>query len=286
VSGTSEPAILLLALGLSLLLAACSSEPPKRTVAHARTSVASSSASRADGNSYTVIRGDTLYSIAFRNQLDYHDLANWNDIGRDYAIRVGQVLRLTPPGPTALPADRGDGVAAMPAAPPATPSAPHTVSPIVAAAAGPALPASGAVKASQSVSSPAVPATTGRRGDGSWQWPTRGRVVRQFGEDPSAKGLDITGDRGQLVIASRSGKVVYSGTALKGYGELIIVKHDEQYLSAYGYNRKRLVEEGDSVVAGQPIAELGDGPEQRPLLHFEIRDKGRPVDPALLLPAR
>ena len=121
---------------------------------------------------------------------------------------------------------------------------------------------------------------------GRWEWPTRGKVVRGFTGDVSSKGLDIAGDAGQIVVAAAGGKVVYSGSALKGYGELVIIKHDEQYLSAYGYNRRRLVEEGQQVLAGQPIAEVGEGPEQRPLLHFEIRDRGRPVDPLPLLPKR
>ncbi len=100
------------------------------------------------------------------------------------------------------------------------------------------------------------------------------------------KGIDIAGKLGQAVVAAGPGKVVYSGSALKGYGEMVILKHDEQYLSAYGFNQRRLVKEGDVVAAGQPIAELGIGPEQKPELHFEIRDRGRPVDPSTLLPAR
>jgi lipoprotein NlpD len=139
------------------------------------------------------------------------------------------------------------------------------------------------------VPSPAPADSAGPNGPdfdaGRWEWPTRGKVVRGFSSD-SSKGIDISGDIGQIVVAAAAGKVVYSGSALKGYGELVIIKHDERYLSAYGYNRRRLVEEGQQVLAGQPIAELGEGPEQRPLLHFEIRDKGKPVDPLPLLPRR
>lgn len=277
-----------------LALAACSVDPPRRTVSRPRAPVAGSSnaapvaASRVDGDRYTVLRGDTLYSIAFRNQLDFHDLADWNGIGRDYAIRVGQVLRLTPPGSVApisaseaSPPSAAVSPLPRPAARPPSPSPQSQSLPPVAASPGLAPPAS-PTPAPPRASSPPLR----RADDGGWEWPTRGKVVRRFGDDPSAKGIDITGDRGQIVIASRAGKVVYSGTALKGYGELIIIKHDEQYLSAYGYNRRRLVEEGDSVAAGQPIAEMGDGPEQRPLLHYEIREKGRPIDPATLLPPR
>ena len=96
--------------------------------------------------------------------------------------------------------------------------------------------------------------------------------------------MDISGDLGTKVIAAAPGRVLYSGPGLKGYGELVIIKHDETYLSAYGYNRKRLVEEGQLVTAGQPIAELGPGPEQKPMLHFEIREHGKPLDPLPLLP--
>lgn len=203
------------------------------------------------GETYVVTRGDTLYSIAFRNQLDFHDLANWNGIGRDYTIYPGQVLRLSPPSRPALP----PAVASVPRSspPPRKPSAPRSRPGHLVSAEG-------------------------------WEWPTPGPLLRAFDADGN-KGIDIGGRVGQLVVASQGGKVVYSGSALKGYGELIIIKHDEDFLSAYGYNRRRLVEEGQTVVGGQPIAELGLGPEQRPLLHFEIREHGKPVDPQPLLPA-
>jgi len=118
-----------------------------------------------------------------------------------------------------------------------------------------------------------------------WQWPTSGVVLRKYDMASGSKGIDVGGELGQPVYAVSPGKVVYSGSALKGYGELIIVKHDDTYLSAYGHNRRRLVKEGDEVRAGQTIAELGIGPEQKPLLHFEIRENGKPVDPLAFLPA-
>ena len=118
-----------------------------------------------------------------------------------------------------------------------------------------------------------------------WQWPTTGDVIKTYNMAVGSKGIDITGELGQPVQAVASGKVVYSGSALKGYGELIIVKHDETYLSAYGHNRRRLVKEGDEVRAGQTIGELGVGPEQKPILHFEIRENGKPVDPLRYLPS-
>jgi lipoprotein NlpD len=109
-------------------------------------------------------------------------------------------------------------------------------------------------------------------------------VIKTYNMAAGSKGIDISGELGQPVQAVADGKVVYSGSALKGYGELIIVKHDDTYLSAYGHNRRRLAKEGDTVRAGQTIAELGVGPEQKPLLHFEIRENGKPVDPLGYLP--
>lgn len=211
---------------------------------------------------YVVKPGDTMYSIAFRHQLDFNDLAVWNDVGPDYLIRPGQVLRLTPPaggsGPVA-----GSGIQTYPIGRP-TPLPP-------AGGAPPPAP-----RPAPSVDPPARPYT--------WQWPATGELLRGFSE--GGKGLDIGGEIGAPVVAAAPGKVVYSGAALKGYGELIIIKHDERYLSAYAYNRRRLVAEGELVSAGQRIAELGIGPEQKPLLHFEIREKGKPVNPAPLLPPR
>mgnify|MGYP000511684190 CR=1 FL=1 len=243
------------AVGLALLAAACASDAPQGRSSRSVVKVAPVKSKPTFGETYVVNKGDTLYSIAFRNNLDYRELADWNGIGRDYHIAVGQRLRLTPPG-TAPAA----GVSATP-------------SPAVEAA----------VASKRKVTPQA--ALPIPEGAGTWEWPTRGKTSRGF-DVGGNKGLDIAGELGQIVVASRGGRVVYSGSALKGYGELIIIKHDEQFLSAYGYNRRRLVAEGEDVGPGQPIAELGEGPEQKPLLHFEIRDRGRPLDPSRLLPAR
>jgi lipoprotein NlpD len=227
---------------------------------------------------YTVEKGDTLYSIAFRNQLDYHDLANWNDIGRDYRIQLGQRLRLTPPPGLELPGAIGSAgtVSSAPVILPTPPATGRKPSPGLPAATA-STPTATPLPASGIDSDTAVAA---------WQWPTQGDVVDRFDPDGGQKGIDISGAIGQIVVASAPGKVVYSGSALKGYGELVIVKHNETYLSAYGYNRKRLVEEGQQVSAGQALAELGTGPQQKPVLHFEIRAKGRPIDPLPMLPRR
>ena len=129
-----------------------------------------------------------------------------------------------------------------------------------------------------------TPAAGGTRAH--WPWPTDGRVVQGFAPDNGAKGVDIAGRAGQPVRAVAPGKVVYSGNALKGYGELVIVKHSNVFLTAYAYNQKRLVKQGDDVTSGQPLAEMGTGPAGRPLLHFEVREKGLPVDPLDFLEAR
>ena len=208
---------------------------------------------------HRVEEGDTMYSIAFRNQLDFRELAVWNDIGPDYLIHPGDLLRLSPPP------GGGGGAGSIRTAPMIPPAGSGRASP-----APPGAPAT--------VPPPEVVARL------AWRWPTAGTVVKPFGD--GGKGVDIGGALGQPVLAAAPGKVVYSGSALKGYGELIIIKHDDVHLSAYGYNRRRLVAEGVAVTAGQPIAELGVGPEQKPVLHFEIRKRGKPVDPSGYLPAR
>lgn len=225
---------------------------------------------------YVVQPGDTLYAIGFRNQVDYHDLARWNGIGSDYLIRAGQVLRLTPPagseGVLARPLPESAPIIAAPKpVPPALPG-PVTQPPV----ATPTVP----VLSVPPVPKPMPQAASALR----WQWPTTGDVIKTYNMAAGSKGIDITGQLGQPVQAVADGKVVYSGSALKGYGELIIVKHDDTYLSAYGHNRRRLAKEGDAVRAGQTIAELGVGPEQKPILHFEIRENGKPVDPLIFLP--
>ena len=251
---------------LALLLTGCGygfkDEPPvyPPSQASGEVVVGRSEAPVASGE-YQVQPGDTLYAIGFRNQIDYHDLASWNGIGSDYLIRTGQVLRLS------APAD-ADTVRAAPLPIPVPETAapqPIPVAPLPVA---------------QAVVVKALPVGAPR-----WQWPTAGAVIKTYNPAAGSKGIDITGDLGQPVLAVSAGKVVYSGSALKGYGELIIVKHDDTYLSAYGHNRRRLVKEGDEVRAGQTIAELGVGPEQKPLVHFEIRENGKPVDPLQFLPA-
>ena len=248
---------------------------------------------------YVVQPGDTLYSIGFRNQIDYHDLASWNGVGSDYLIRSGQLLRLAAPGQSRPVPE--EGVHTQPLPPTALPpvanlpiTKPTPIPPLATKPENPG-PVSLPPPPLTPVGVPAIPVLSvpsaphampiGASG-GRWAWPSNGSVVKIYNLAAGAKGIDIAGELGQPVNATAAGKVVYSGSALKGYGELVIVKHDENYLSAYGYNRRRLVKEGDEVKPGQTIAELGVGPEQKPILHFEIREHGKPVDPLGFLPPR
>ncbi|MES2489064.1 MAG: peptidoglycan DD-metalloendopeptidase family protein [Pseudomonadota bacterium] len=273
---------------LLLSLSACSglmrwgNEPAQRTSSPGRTPA--TQVRRSDGDSYTVRPGDTLYSIAFRNQIDYHDLASWNGIDSDFRIIPGRVLRLKP---------RAERPVAKPV--PVSPPVSRPQSPVeaerVASKPVPSVivPASPSVIATPSapVATPVftVPPSAASSGF-EWFWPTTGTILKTYAPQAGFKGLDFGGNFGQPVFAAAPGRVVYSGNALKGYGELIIIKHNDTYLSAYSYNRHRNVNEGDVVTAGQPIGELGNGPENKPFLHFEIRERGQPVDPMRFLPKR
>jgi len=219
--------------------------------------------------SYLVVRGDTLYGIAWRYGLDYRQIAAWNQLKSPDLIYAGQRLRLTPPPPT--PAPVVAAVRPTPSPPPPKKPAPPAAPPPPAAAPPPA-PAPSRIT---------VPPAVNKAG---WRWPTEGAVVRRYNPDiPGRKGIQIGGQLGQPIWATRSGQVVYSGSGLPGYGRLIIVKHSDTLLSAYGYLGKILVKEGDSVKSGQMIAELGASNENRPVLHFEIRRNGDPVNPLQFL---
>ena len=209
---------------------------------------------------HTVRHGDTLYAIAFRYQLDYKDLARWNGIGAGYLIHAGDVLRLTAPSRQAAsrPPSRSK--------PPQSSSRPSTSQPAPAKRPTPA-------RSQQTVKAPY-----------RWRWPTDGQIARGFSE--RSKGIEIGGSAGQKIVASAAGSVVYSGGALKGYGQLLIIKHNSGWLSAYGHNRTLRVREGQQVTAGQHIADMGIGPSSRAVLHFEIRNNGKPVNPEAYLPKR
>jgi len=196
---------------------------------------------------HVVRRGETLYSISMRYGLDYHDVARWNGIGRDYLIQPGQRLRLDPP------------------------------------------PRGGAAKPQAVASAPvkrAAPADPAHRPP-AWRWPVQGgRVMGSIRQPSGGVGLRIDGELNQPVFAAADGKVVYTGDGLRGYGQLVIITHARGWLSAYGHNAVLHVREGDEVRAGQAIAAMGPGPAQQPMLYFEIRLDGRPLDPIGLLPRR
>jgi lipoprotein NlpD len=179
----------------------------------------------------------------------------------------------------ALAQMRDSSAAAPPAPPVVAPPAPAAPS----ATGPPATPAPGAVAAAPGrVESARVPEIDG--GNIDWAWPAAGKVISGFSETANLKGIDIAGKAGQPVLASGAGKVVYAGSGLRGYGKLIIIKHNNTFLSAYAHNREILVKEGQQVARGQKIAEMGDSDADKVMLHFEIRRFGKPVDPAKFLP--
>ena len=238
------------------------------------------------GSDYHVVQaGDTLYSIAWRYGLSYRDLASINGIRSPYTIYKGQRLHVKPGSQQqAAKTVALQQPAAVKAAPVAAPAATAPVSkPAPPKTASPA-----ATTTTQKAATAAAPAPTGKKApsyDGKWVWPTRGRVLTPFQPSGTGKrGIDIGGHEDQPVKAAANGKVVYAGSGLVGYGRLIIVKHSENLLSAYGHNSKLLVAEGEYVSAGQMIAKMGSSGTSRNELYFEIRKDGKPVDPLKYLP--
>jgi lipoprotein NlpD len=253
---------------------------------------------------YTVKPGDTLLRIALDNGQNWRDVARWNNLDNPNLVEVGQVLRVLPPAvdpgvvttravpstgrveskpldsrPAASAAGTASGAAssAGPAAPtasaPPAPAAPPPAPPAPAVAAAPPATADSAAAARESVD------------DVVWIWPASGAVLAGFDEGRN-KGLTITGKAGDPVLAAGDGRVVYAGSSLRGYGNLVIVKHNEMYLTAYAHNQVLLVKDDQIVRRGQKIAEMGSSDAERVQLHFEIRRQGKPVDPAKLLPPR
>ncbi|MFC3717450.1 peptidoglycan DD-metalloendopeptidase family protein [Luteimonas soli] len=249
--GKTSPRIFVAGLAVLalLVLAACSS------------SVVREGGSRVSTPKYgataVVKRGDNLYRIATNNGITTLDLATWNDIDPPYTIYPGQRLRLYP--------SDGRRTAARPA---------------------PSRSASTTKQPAPSATRP-TPPPAAASSPFSWRWPTEGQIVGTYrAGDPTRQGIDIAGTGGQPVRAAAGGVVVYSGSGLVGYGELVIVKHNDEWLSAYGHNRARLVNEGQVVKAGEQIAEMGRSGAARDMLHFEIRYNGKPVDPRAYLPKR
>lgn len=245
---------------------------------------------------HTVSRGDTLYSIAWRYGMDYRQLASINSISPPYTIYVGQKLHLggsdnryssiasstASPGTQVIAVpDSGTGVSEVSVVTEVTEDVP--VAPVA-----PSSPPTAVTDVKQDVERDVEPARPGAgTGKLQWSWPSGGRVITRFSAaDPLRKGIDLDGKLGEAVTASAGGNVVYAGSGLTGYGQLIIVKHNEQFLSAYAHNSKLLVAEGQDVKAGQKIAEIGSSGTDHNKLHFEIRREGKPVDPLQYLPAR
>ena len=273
---------------------------------------------------YIVKRGDTLYQIALDTGLDYRELAAWNSIENVNLIRIGQALRLTAPGDATTSASgvTTTPLRSAPAVVESRPPAPSAA--VQSAAAGPrntdnyktspkALKEPYSEQALRDVvrvtpppadtvamAAPAPPPPPPRidakpepprigAADGDddrleWVWPAKGKVIGNFSETANLKGIDIAGAAGQPVYASAAGSVVYAGTGLRGYGKLIIIKHNKTYLSAYAHNRDILVKEGQPVTKGQKIAEMGNTDTSDVKLHFEIRRLGKPMDPTRYLP--
>lgn len=226
---------------------------------------------------YTVKPGDTLIRIALESGQNWRDLVRWNSIDNPNVIEVGQVLRVVPPVATTAAAAPDTGAVARPVPSPAVTSGTPTQA---ASAPRPA----GSAAAAAAAPTPASAAA----GDDElpWAWPTAAGAVLAGFDEVKNKGIDIAGKAGDPVQASADGRVVYAGAGLRGYGNLIILKHNNTYLTAYAHNQALLVKEDQSVRKGQKIAEMGNSDADRVKLHFEIRRQGKPVDPAKYLPAR
>jgi lipoprotein NlpD len=205
---------------------------------------------------YTVQNGDTLHAISFRTGIAYQNLARWNGIRPPYRIYVGDVLELRP----------GEAPNKTVTAKTAPVSRPKVTSTKLA---------------SKPLPVAKLPATVS-----GWQWPAKGKLIQTFSRGKAQYGIEIKGNRASAVVSTAPGQVVYAGNGIKGYGELVIIKHSEKYISAYAYNDKILVKEGDRVKAGQQLANMGSTGTKGVKLHFEIRKNGEPVNPLQYLPLK
>lgn len=314
----SRPATVL-AFSLPFLLLACASNTPAPVVNRAPATIPGTNLPRPapgtrENGYYTVKRGDTLYSIALDNGQDYRDIAAWNNLENPNLIKVDQLLRVERPqgqagasaygggamaqsrpvplsnGIEARPLDAGGGNTGSYKRDPKAGKEPYSDDAYARMQRGTYTPSlGGAAIASRP---PVVVATSpqaasdagGGSGEVSWGWPAKGKVVSTFSEG-SNKGVDIAGHPGDPVLAAADGKVVYVGSSLPAYGQLVIIKHNNSnYLSAYAYNQRILVKEGQVVTRGTRIADMGSN-DAGPRLHFEIRRQGKPVDPLPFLSA-
>lgn len=218
---------------------------------------------------YSVKPGDTLIRIGLESGQNFRDIVRWNNLENPNIIEVGQVLRVVPP-----------------VAETAVVTRPVVAGTVLATASSPRPPASAPAAAAVAPAVVAAPAASaGSDEDVGWIWPAQGALLAGFDEAKN-KGLDIGGKAGDAVVASADGRVVYAGAGLRGYGNLIILKHNNTFLTAYAHNQSLLVKEDQTVKRGQKIAEMGNSDADRVKLHFEVRRQGKPVDPARYLPAR
>jgi len=312
-------ALFALSLLLASVLGACTSVPlspvpveqksfqklttgqsaPPATVAAAPAGIATAASASLAGQPgyYTVQPGDTLRRIALQYGTTWQALAQWNNLADPNVIEVGQVLRVTPPhGATqtaeasAPPLPSGSpaqSFAVTPLAPvaPVKPATDATAAPAAKPSAPPILPRP-AASATPAPSGPAVMAsnlTTVTHDGIVWSWPTSGKIIQGF-NGTTSKGIDIAGNLGDPIYAAAGGRVVYAGSELRGFGKLIIIKHNDDFISVYAHNNVMLVKEGEAVKRGQKIAEMGSTDAPRVELHFEIRLRGKSIDPVGLLP--
>ncbi len=298
-------------LGLVLvagLLGGCASKAPAPVRDGSGAASAPPAAAMPRQDIHIVRQGETLLSISRQYGQSVRDLVQWNNLGDPNQIQVGQELRIAsqvgatdvavatplPVSPEPVVVAPSPSIEPMPGAaikqgPLGGKQAysdeawarlqPQPTPPVEP----PATPVENVPPATPSTKG--EPAKGGEAAEGEWLWPAKGRVLAGFNEATN-KGVDIAGNPGDPVLASAAGKVAYAGSGLRGYGKLVIIKHESNYLTAYAHNQQLLVKEGDAVTKGQKIAELGSTDTDRPKLHFEIRKQGRPVDPMKYLPAR
>ena len=242
---------------------------------------------------HVVARGDTLYAIAWRYETTVDKLAQLNHLAPPYLIHVGSRLVLDPPVPAQSSTGKttaASGVVVMPVPEPQLDTQPDprpvvAGAPVLPPAPAPVPPAPGSL-APAPAAVPSAPGSPASASSWSWQWPATGNVTRQYDSNGQFKGINIQSRPGTPIQAAAPGEVVYAGDGLRGYGQLIIVQHSEVYLSAYAYNRIMAVREGDKVIAGQLLGEVGGDAANPGRLYFEIRKQGEPIDPTRLLPSQ
>ena len=279
---------LLLALLSAMVLSGCANknrpapvEDRSPNAARAPAKMVASADNAGKPGYYSVKSGDTLIRIGMDNGQSWRDIARWNNIENPNLIETGQVLRVTPPEETGVvvrPVSSTNVVTSPAPANTASAPAPASNTASVRPPASSANPPNASTPTNNLANSDSAEDTV------SFQWPTRGNVLAGFDEVKN-KGIDIAGKAGDPVLAAADGKVVYAGSGLRGYGNLVILKHNNTYLTAYAHNQSLLVKEDQAIKRGQKIAEMGNSDADQVKLHFEIRRQGKPVDPAKYLPA-